>query len=122
MNLAKIVLIGAALVMVPVMGCSSSKEGGKSTPPAAGAANGGKQSPPPTNNAGSTTQQVDQACPEAAVGYCACLPESDWFIDGTGLIYDVVCCDAPGNVYTLYACGNDFDCDDSGLFLTCVER
>lgn len=99
-------------------GGGATKSGGKTTKPGAADVTVSK----PGKVAGKTTTggSAPMACSAAEVGKCGCLDEEDWYTDGDE-IYDVVCCEAVGDTYTLYACGDDFQCDDSGPELVCEE-
>jgi len=69
----------------------------------------------PSADEGGTTM----ACTQEDVGLCACLPSEDWFLGDDGTIYDIVCCDAVGDTFSLYACGSDKVCDDTSGTIVC---
>jgi hypothetical protein len=67
----------------------------------------------------STTLTATGACPMADVGHCGCLEPPDWYIGPDGTVYDVVCCAAAGDSFTLYSCGSNAVCDDDEGHTVC---
>jgi hypothetical protein len=64
-------------------------------------------------------ESAAQACGASNVGKCGCLAPASWYSDGSN-IYDFVCCDAAGSAYSLYSCGDSYNCDDFGTDVVCT--
>jgi hypothetical protein len=67
----------------------------------------------------STTLTAAGACTAANVGRCGCLEQPDWYLGADGTVYDVICCTAAGDSFTLYSCGNNAICDDDEGHVVC---
>jgi hypothetical protein len=102
--------------------CSSSDKGGKTTPP--------NKPPAPAMAYGDVcaaaglpatvvTFEGSGIC-NGLAGFGSCLAEDEWYDDGEE-IHDVWYCEAEGDTITLCACGDDFECTDSGSNIVCNE-
>ena len=120
--------LAAGAMMISSAACSATSSGagttagkkktGNTTVPAA--ADVKPKTPKPAAVPATTTKVMDPGvCTADLVNKCGCLPQADWYTDGTD-VFDIACCDAVGDSLTLYACGDAYTCQDNGGGVGCV--
>ncbi len=113
----KSIVLACCLAAFAATGCGK-KKSTTAKPAGTAVSSAAKKSAAASAKTGSTEKlQADNACVADDVGKCGCLGDLA-FEDTNGVIYDVVCCEAVGNEFTVYSCG-DLTCNDSGAEVVC---